>query len=150
MQDKFLKYWGSFDKLNHYLFIAIVLDPRHKLEKVVDYFEILDYGDMDEKVEANTKSVKDLLYDLYKVYKEEGRESGVSEVGGSQVSSEAQSSSTKGLTELEKRLKENEQRRRAKKAEIVNNDVDRYLRDPIEGDGEGFDLLNWWRVNGVC
>ncbi|PRQ57352.1 putative HAT dimerization domain, ribonuclease H-like domain-containing protein [Rosa chinensis] len=36
------------------------------------------------------------------------------------------------------------------KARIVNNDVDRYLRDPIEGDGEGFDLLNWWRVNGVC
>ncbi|XP_062026306.1 zinc finger BED domain-containing protein RICESLEEPER 2-like [Rosa rugosa] len=131
MQDKFLKYWGSFDKLNHYLFIAIVLDPRH----FVDYFEILDDGDMDENVEANTKSVKDLLYDLYKVYEEEGRESGVGEVGGSQVSSEAQSSSTKGLTELEKRLKEKEQRRRAKKAEIVNNDVDKYLRYPIERDG---------------
>ncbi|PRQ18380.1 putative transcription factor/ chromatin remodeling BED-type(Zn) family [Rosa chinensis] len=144
MQDKFVKYWGSFDKLNHYLFIAIVLDPRHKLEKVVDYFEILDDGDMNENVEANTKTVKDLLYDLYKVYEEEGRESGVGEVVGSQVSSEGTSSSCKGLTELEKRLKEKEQRRRAMKAGIVNNDVDRYLGDPIEGDGEDFDLLNWW------
>ncbi|XP_061988156.1 zinc finger BED domain-containing protein RICESLEEPER 2-like [Rosa rugosa] len=106
MQDKFQRYWGSFDKLNHYLFIAIVLDPRHKLEKVVDYFEILDDGDMDENVEANTKSVKDLLYDLYKVYEKEGRESGVSEVGGSQVSSGGISSSSKGLTELKMRLKE--------------------------------------------
>ncbi|XP_062024552.1 zinc finger BED domain-containing protein RICESLEEPER 2-like [Rosa rugosa] len=100
---------------------------------------------MDEKVEANTRSVKNLLYDLYKVYEEEGRESGVGEVGGSQVSS-----SSKGLTELEKTLKEKERRRRAKKVEIVNNDVDRYLGDPIEGDGESFDLLNWWMVNGVC
>ncbi|XP_062017769.1 zinc finger BED domain-containing protein RICESLEEPER 2-like [Rosa rugosa] len=142
MQDKFIKYWGSFDKLNHYLFIAIVLDPRHKLEKVVDYFEILDDGDTDENVEANTKTVNDLLYDLYKVYEEEGRESGVGEVVSSQVSSEGISSSSKGLTELEKRLKEKEQKRRAKKAGIVSNDVDRYLGDPIEGDGEGFDLLN--------
>ncbi|KAM5559354.1 hypothetical protein ABKV19_020819 [Rosa sericea] len=149
MQDKFNKYWGSFEKLNSYLFIGIVLDPRHKLEKVVDYFEIID-GEMDEKVEANTKSVKDLLYDFYRVYEEEGRGSGVSEVNSTQTSSEGVSSSSKGCTELERRLKEKEQRRRAKKAEIINNDVDRYLGDPIEGDGEDFDLLNWWRVNGIC
>ncbi|XP_024171622.1 zinc finger BED domain-containing protein RICESLEEPER 2-like [Rosa chinensis] len=148
MQDKFNKYWGSFEKLNPYLFIGIVLNPCHKLEKVVDYFEILD-GEMDEKVEANTKRVKDLLYDLHKVYEEEGRENGVSEVSVTQASSEGVSSSIKGCTELERKLKEKEQRRRAKKAEIINNDVDRYLGDPIEGDGEDFDLLNWWRVNEV-
>ncbi|MDD0148715.1 DUF4413 domain-containing protein, partial [Shigella flexneri] len=63
LQAKYNKYWGSFEKLNPYVFIGIVLDPRHKLEKVVDYFEIID-GDMDEKVEANTNKVKAHTRDL--------------------------------------------------------------------------------------
>ena len=32
MKDKFDKYWGDPEKINHLLYIAMVLDPKHKLE----------------------------------------------------------------------------------------------------------------------
>ena len=42
------------------------------------------------------------------------------------------------------------QQRKAKKKEVISNDVDQYLVDDIvDGEDDGnFDLLNWWRVNG--
>ncbi|XP_050374634.1 zinc finger BED domain-containing protein RICESLEEPER 2-like [Argentina anserina] len=104
MTKKYNKYWGDLDKLNKYIFIAIVLDPRYKFERVVDYFEIL-FGEMDERVEVNSNMVKDLLYDIYKVYEEDGGFS----VGGSQVSNEGNvgsSTSMEGLIEFDKLLKE--------------------------------------------
>ncbi|XP_070667949.1 zinc finger BED domain-containing protein RICESLEEPER 2-like [Malus domestica] len=72
MQEKYDKYWGSIEDMNQYVFIALVLDPRHKLENVVDYYEIL-YGEDEEdkeKVEIATNAVKDLLFDLYKIHEE--------------------------------------------------------------------------------
>lgn len=147
MIEKYNKYWGDLDKLNQYIFIAIVLDPRYKLEKVLDYLEIL-FGEMDERVEVNSKMVKDLLYDIYKVYEIEGGFS----VGGSQMSNEANvvsSTSMEGLTEFDKKLKEKEERRRARRTEVIHNDVDRYLGDPMENDHENFHLLEWWKINGV-
>ena len=73
MEEKFYKYWGDFRKMNQYVFVAIVLDPRQKFERLVDYFEIA-FGDMneapieDQRVEKLTYDVKDLLYDLFNVY----------------------------------------------------------------------------------
>ncbi|XP_050384748.1 zinc finger BED domain-containing protein RICESLEEPER 2-like [Argentina anserina] len=140
MIEKYNKYWGDLDKLNQYIFIAIVLDPRYKLEKVVDYFEIL-FGEIDERVEVNSKMVKNLLYDIYKVYEEDEEFS----VSGSQVSNEGNvgsSTSIEGLTEFDKMLKDKEERRRARRTELINNDIDRYLGDAMESDHEKFHLLN--------
>ncbi|TQE08508.1 hypothetical protein C1H46_005814 [Malus baccata] len=54
------------------------------------------------------------------------------------------------MTEIERKLKEKSEMRKAKRARIVHNDLDRYLLDPMEGEEEAnFDILNWWRVNGL-
>ena len=53
------------------MFVAIVLDPRHKFEKLVDYFEVV-FREVDDRVESITFGVKELLHDLYKMYEEEG------------------------------------------------------------------------------
>ena len=54
------------------MFLALILDPRHKFEKLVDYLEVV-FGDEDEyhRVEVVSLSVKELLYDIYNVYEEE-------------------------------------------------------------------------------
>ena len=148
MQEKYDKYWGSLEDMNQYLFIALVLDPRHKLEKVVDYFEI-QFGEDEEKVESATNGVKDLLIDLYKIHENMSlsTQQSISGGGSSQTTSGDSSSS---MTEIERKLKEKSEMRKAKRARVVHNDVDKYLSDPNEGEEEeNFDVLNWWRVNGV-
>ncbi|KAM2857619.1 hypothetical protein PS2_001838 [Malus domestica] len=151
MQEKYDKYWGSIEDINQYVFVALVLDPRHKLEKVVDYYEIL-YGEEDEeKVEIATNAVKDLLFDLYKIHEElsfDAQQSTSS--GGSSQSATTSGDPLSSMTEIERKLKEKSEMRKAKRARIVHNDLDRYLSDPNEGEEEAnFDILNWWRVNGL-
>jgi hypothetical protein len=150
MQDKYDKYWGNIDKVNDYLFIAMALDPRHKFEKLGDYLELI-YGEFDDRVESTINWVKDFMYDLYNIYVRDGSlasqvsqpNEGNGSVGSSPISME-------GMTEVERKLAEKEQRRKARKAGIVSNDVDKYFLDAIEGgDDSKFDILNWWRVNGV-
>ncbi|CAH9123122.1 unnamed protein product [Cuscuta epithymum] len=154
MQAKYDKYWGSLDKVNEYILAAMVLDPRHKLEKLEDYLELI-HGDGDKKIEAAITSVKAFLYDLQNVYMNDASmslQTSQPSVGGSVTTFVVEVMKTSSsMTQVERKLAEKEQQRRAKKAGSINNDVDRYLLDSIEGDeNSDFDILNWWRVNGVC
>lgn len=65
MKTKFYKYWGSVDNMNKLLIIAVVLDPRYKLEYVSFCFESL-YDT--NKVEAMVASIKDQLVAVYNSY----------------------------------------------------------------------------------
>lgn len=58
MKIKCNKYWGSVDTINQLLIIAVVLDPRYKLDYVSFCFEKLHNP---EKVEEITLNVKKLL-----------------------------------------------------------------------------------------
>ena len=65
MESKFDKYWGKEDKINHLLYVAVVLDPRKKLRFLKFCFSEI-YGNevADEMVElARGSLVK--LYDYY-------------------------------------------------------------------------------------
>lgn len=150
MQDKYDKYWGKMENVNPYMFVAIVLDPRHKLEKLVDYYEVL-YGEFDVKVEQHEKKVKDLLYELYRSYDN----GGVTDLGSADSGSQSLQPDVSFLSmctsAYERKLAEKEQRRKARKAGIVQNDVDKYLADRCEGENdEKFDILDWWRVSGTA
>ncbi|KAH9664790.1 BED-type domain-containing protein [Citrus sinensis] len=61
MKIKCDKYWGSVDTINHLLIIAVVLDPRYKLNYVLFCFEQLHNP---EKVEEITSNIKKLLLKL--------------------------------------------------------------------------------------
>ncbi|KZV41922.1 zinc finger BED domain-containing protein RICESLEEPER 2-like [Dorcoceras hygrometricum] len=70
MKKKFDKYWGDPEKMNKLFYIAVVLDPRHKLD-FVEFMLVELYGV--ENVENGArvgKMVKDTLVALYKNYKE--------------------------------------------------------------------------------
>ncbi|KAL5864135.1 hypothetical protein ACOSQ3_001649 [Xanthoceras sorbifolium] len=65
MKLKFDKYWGKIEDVNKLLIIALVLDPRYKL----DYVKFC-FGDMfdDKKTEEMTCNVRELLIQLYQSY----------------------------------------------------------------------------------
>ena len=136
-----------------------MLDLRHKLEKVIDFFEVIcgdDEFSSQIVVEDRTNAVKDLLMKLYMIYETDAcmvvqpTQSESSGGGGSssQISSDNETSSMS--SEAERRLQEKSKMRKARKSGIIHNDVDRYLSDAIEGEEDAkFDILNWWRVNGA-
>ncbi|KAK3228383.1 hypothetical protein Dsin_000264 [Dipteronia sinensis] len=66
MKSKFDKYWGKIEDLNKLLIIALVLDPRYKLDYVKFYF-----GDLFDEYKVNemTYDIKELLIKLYEFYK---------------------------------------------------------------------------------
>ncbi|KAK9903181.1 hypothetical protein M0R45_001192 [Rubus argutus] len=126
-----------------------------KFDKLGDYLELI-YGEFDERVENTKGVVQGLLYDMYKIYFEDSslasQQSQQSEGSGgsSSASNSSEVNPSSNMMEMERKLAEKEQRRKAKKVGIINNDVDRYLQDAIEGDDDSnFDILNWWRVNGI-
>ncbi|KAK2656068.1 hypothetical protein Ddye_009120 [Dipteronia dyeriana] len=66
MKSKFDKYWGKIEDVNRLLIIALVLDPRYKLDYVKFYF-----GDLfdDSKLTEMTYDIKEFLIKLYEFYK---------------------------------------------------------------------------------
>ncbi|KAK2652789.1 hypothetical protein Ddye_012645 [Dipteronia dyeriana] len=65
MKSKFDKYWGKVEDVNKLLIIALVLDPRYKL----DYVKFC-FGDLfdENKVNEMTYDMKELLIKLYEFY----------------------------------------------------------------------------------
>ncbi|KAL5763966.1 hypothetical protein ACOSQ2_016560 [Xanthoceras sorbifolium] len=65
MKLKFDKYWGKIEDVNKLLIIALVLDPRYKL----DYVKFC-FGDMfdDKKTKEMTCNIRELLIQLYESY----------------------------------------------------------------------------------
>ncbi|XP_022883487.1 zinc finger BED domain-containing protein RICESLEEPER 3-like [Olea europaea var. sylvestris] len=66
MKVKFEKYWGTVEKMNKLLLLAIVLDPRYKF-KCVAYCASILYDD--NKVDVLKSEVIKMLYALYNEYK---------------------------------------------------------------------------------
>ncbi|KAI5323471.1 hypothetical protein L3X38_032543 [Prunus dulcis] len=154
MKLKYDKYWGSLDSVNQFLLIAVVLDPRYKLDNLSMHIADL-YVENDAYVAEKTTGVRDLLFKLYRLY-EAGFVSNPtqsfsssttsSSIGSSIVTDSSNSSSFGG--DRKKAMKEKwKKRQQEKEAVVLSHEIDRYLSDAAEQDIEQFDILNWWRVN---
>ncbi|CAO2816261.1 unnamed protein product [Amaranthus hypochondriacus] len=145
MKEKCDKYWGDPKKLNVMLYVAAVLDPRYKWETVE--FGIRQMYTKDSDASVVCMRVKSALYDLYDEYK------GIhSTPAATKNQSDGASSSSKdvepglpkkGLMRSKfKKLKESRE-----DGELTKIEVDKYLDEVTEEDGEGFDILTWWKNN---
>ena len=65
MNKKFDKYWGNVEKMNHMMFLGLVLDPRYKLDYLALAFKCI-YTDSTSV--TLLKGVEDTLRRLYKEY----------------------------------------------------------------------------------
>ena len=65
MKDKYDKYWENMKKINMFIFVTVVLDPRHKLNYVK--FALKKMYD-DDKGLSMEKMVKEVTFELYHAY----------------------------------------------------------------------------------
>ncbi|KAI5349711.1 hypothetical protein L3X38_002600 [Prunus dulcis] len=128
IKKKYDQYWGELHKVNPFLMIGVVIHPRFKLHNLKHIFDEIFENDpiCDRLVSQKTNEVKQLLLNMYEVYKPSSNNMGATnttnESGGS-TNNEIESSLVFG--------------------------VDRYLLDPLKSIDDEFDILGWWRINGL-
>eukprot|EP00268_Persea_americana_P044179 TRINITY_DN4464_c0_g2_i4.p1 TRINITY_DN4464_c0_g2~~TRINITY_DN4464_c0_g2_i4.p1 ORF type:complete len:722 (-),score=131.76 TRINITY_DN4464_c0_g2_i4:535-2700(-) len=150
MMVKFEKYWGRIEKVNMMLVVAVVLDPRLKLDYVkFSYSEILT----SDAAEELTKKVRNALYRLYGEYQKfesesftSSLESFVVDVDGrsSNATTSTSVSATSHISKFQKYMKE-------AVSDEGRFEIDKYLEETVEkiDPNTSFDFLNWWKVNSL-
>ncbi|CAL1406148.1 unnamed protein product [Linum trigynum] len=135
MLEKFSKYW---DEIHKVLAIAVILDPRYKLE-IVEYYAEKFGVEFDGYC---LESVKDILSDLVLEYQSKMNEERNLNVSG-YVGVESSAPSTTDL-DFDRFVS---QRKRAR-VTSVHTELDSYLNEEILPRSAEFDILMWWKHNG--
>ncbi|CAL1391826.1 unnamed protein product [Linum trigynum] len=148
MKAKHDKYWGNLDNINPLLFIAVVLDPRYKLEYVVFALDEVfgkDNGGDWTKEELHNK-VKGFLDDMFKNYSEmRGVICASSSRSGGSVEPNDENEECENVEDYLKR-KFKRKRIEDRAGETTISELERYLKANIEDDEDkNFDILAWWK-----
>ncbi|XP_024024324.1 zinc finger BED domain-containing protein RICESLEEPER 1-like [Morus notabilis] len=146
MKKKYDKYWGNVENINYLLFVAIVLDPRYKMDYLTYCFSIM-YDSFTSEILA--KNVKDTMYRLHEVYS--------GDKGGSVANESSGEATTTSTTEVKTEVEEKGclwssfvRKIKEKNVNEYKNDMDRYLTDHIEDPTRSnFDVLVWWKNNAT-
>ena len=149
MKNKFEKYWGNFDNMNHLLYVGLVLDPQYKLRYLEYCFDTLNER---QKAIDMAGRVKAVLEDLYKSYTENKVES-----SSASVAAQAQGQKPSGSMEGDdssvvyaKAMRMVGFKKHLKGIDSSNtkSKVDKYLLESCEDVfDDNFDILAWWKVN---
>ncbi|CAN0862124.1 Putative AC transposase [Linum grandiflorum] len=132
MWDKFIKYWDSIHEI---LALAVVLDPRYKLD-VIDYY-CGKFGLVGLASSFSSDKIQQLMYDLIDEYQRKNSAStGLAD-------SEAKSNSSSDDMDFEIFLS---QRKKAKTSSY-KSELDHYLSEDIIPRTSDFDILLWWKQN---
>ena len=142
MRAKYDKYWGDPEKMNVLIFIAMILDPRHKF-RFVEFAVKRMYGEI---VGHNLcVSKKDATYNMFKEY--ELLNSPQSTTSSSSRPSTRRSNSNVTMDVEHDNMKRDPLRLEYKKFKIDSGNVhaktelDRYLGEATEEDDDDFDIL---------
>ena len=137
MKDKYDKYWGNMEKINMLIFVAVVLDPRHKLNYVE--FALKNMYDSDKGL-SMAKMVKEIAFELYHAYN--------SSLPSDSIQSSMMSDVEKPQQKLKKHMKSLYMMHMIQTCgSNQTSKLDRYLNEDVENDIKNFDILGWWKVN---
>ncbi|XP_028194155.1 zinc finger BED domain-containing protein RICESLEEPER 3-like [Glycine soja] len=135
MMIKFDKYWGV---IHNVMGVATVLDPRYKMELLEYYYEKLYEHDSFTQV----RGIQQLCYDLVSDYQMKMNKgsfgSNVGDVTGSEVVGDA-------LSEYDRFII----RKKRARSSYVKSELDHYLEEDVLPRAVDFDILMWWKFNGV-
>ncbi|KAH1231983.1 Zinc finger BED domain-containing protein RICESLEEPER 3 [Glycine max] len=135
MMIKFDKYWGV---IHNVMGVATVLDPRYKMELLEYYYEKLYEHDSFTQV----RGIQQLCYDLVSDYQMKMNKgsfgSNVGDVTGSEVVGDA-------LSEYDRFII----RKKRARNFYVKSELDHYLEEDVLPRAVDFDILMWWKFNGV-
>ncbi|KAI3409477.1 uncharacterized protein J3R85_019306 [Psidium guajava] len=157
MKEKFDKYYGSFDKVNMMVLIAVILDPRKKM-KYVRYCYKLIYDD-DEIVNERCDYVRTYLERLFNFF-----EKSCGSTSSGQLSIDAGCSLNLDSYEVGRKDEvgfttdfdvtfdgdkafEYFMNEEKKVAEGNLSEIEKYLQAPRE-EGRNLDILMWWNTAG--
>ncbi|WVZ14298.1 hypothetical protein V8G54_011864 [Vigna mungo] len=135
MKGKYEKYWGNPNGINILLLIAVVLDPRSKLDFVNYFIDYLFESSMANELKAKLFSSLKTLYEQYQGI-EEGSQSSQQE---SQLDDD--DDDPHGMCFY--------LRATGRRFDYIS-ELDKYLReDPEPYMSVEFDILHWWKVNST-
>ncbi|XP_077247229.1 zinc finger BED domain-containing protein RICESLEEPER 2-like [Tasmannia lanceolata] len=153
MKEKYDKYWGDVDKMNKIIYIAVVLDPRHKLD-FVKFALIAMYGD--ERGKELGGKVLDAIFEMFNDFNKANINTvntphdNQVQLGQSSSSGNSQNSqSQEPKQHVRKMMTEMYKKHKIKLGGgDSKSDLDRYLSEDSEEDSDDFDILEWWKLHG--
>ncbi|KAL0560344.1 hypothetical protein IC582_000745 [Cucumis melo] len=144
MKTKFDKCWGSLEKMNKLMFVAMVIDPRYKLRCLNYCLSDVYESDVKDVVESE----KIYLYRLYDFYKSQHNHS--TQIG---YITDDLKQSNNVTREVEKDEEVNPwitfyALREEESSMEVEKDLTFYLSDKDVVDKDEFDIMYWRKMNG--
>ncbi|KNA11902.1 hypothetical protein SOVF_130440 [Spinacia oleracea] len=139
MKENYEKYWGNPEKINLVIFIAVVLDPRYKL----DYVEWMLVEIYDQRIASVlSQNLRDALNALFEEY----RVLPSNDVLREEVSGNDDTHSLTSQKKIEF-LKCKYRKHKCEKDGESKIELDKYLDEDTEEDSADFDISGWWKVN---
>jgi len=140
MKGKYDKYWGNVKNVNLLIYVAVVLDPRNKMQFVKWGMNKCYEKELADFLSDKVKETLQDMFDRYKLC--------------IQGQSENQTQSSNDMEVEEHDVLENaldlEFEKDMSLADNMNvNEVDLYLMEGLEKKSPNFDILNWWKVNST-
>ncbi|KAL4290103.1 hypothetical protein GQ457_14G015540 [Hibiscus cannabinus] len=140
MKMKFDKYWENVNNVNVLMFIALVIDPRHKLR----YVEWIVRRSYDPKKSFSLcHRIKETLTSLFEFYAS-------SQPPASQMKSSSMESSGHGDGGIRKLKGTNLRKDVVNEVELFDTsettELDKYLGDKCVRETDDFDILSWWSM----
>ncbi|XP_031249022.1 zinc finger BED domain-containing protein RICESLEEPER 1-like [Pistacia vera] len=138
--SRFGKYFDQYwDKSNLILVITVILDPRFKTDIVKQFYKEI-YGN---DVDAYFKKIMDDVTNIYNKYAE-----GTNNSKSSSHSGHGASNSSITLSQKLHIIRTSSAfSQHVNDTATPESELDCYLRDSKCPSSEGFDILEWWRVN---
>ncbi|KAG8649371.1 hypothetical protein MANES_08G086122v8 [Manihot esculenta] len=148
MKVKFDKYWGDPDKMNKLIYIAVVMDPRYKME-FMGFALSAVYGN--GKGLDLTHKIKSVVYELFDEYKRMFANENAN-INDGHVHSNAIENLDEEGSKKRSRMNLGSQflKHKIEIGETKNkSDLDCYLNESIQvvEENNEFDILLWWKLN---
>uniref|UniRef100_A0A803NBP7 hAT-like transposase RNase-H fold domain-containing protein n=1 Tax=Chenopodium quinoa TaxID=63459 RepID=A0A803NBP7_CHEQI len=134
MYEKFGKYWSEFST---FMAVAVVLDPRYKLQ-CVNWGYMRIYGQHSIEYELEFSKVKDALRRLYEAY-ESTHSSSSKAIPTTNASNEA---SDDFMMDFDSFSQE-------QSSVAIKSEIDMYYEEPLIPRGTNLDILSYWRTSNM-
>nr|XP_027094075.1 zinc finger BED domain-containing protein RICESLEEPER 2-like [Coffea arabica] len=136
LREKYTNYWGKYKEMNLVIYLALILDPRYKLEILESLPSELH---LTPEMGEIAREAAFTLFDEYKrLYVPEK---------SSSSEKEPESGARSFPSDFKKYLIQKRREEALAAFADGKSDLERYLDEPTEQDWDYFDVLGWWKGN---
>ncbi|KAJ9557436.1 LOW QUALITY PROTEIN: hypothetical protein OSB04_012050 [Centaurea solstitialis] len=149
MRAKYDKYWGSYDKMNDFMYFGVLLDPTMKSDFLLHSFKtILGYMDnsmtnsgKELKARQMVREIEMKMEKLFRIYMERFDNGGPSQQESSQI--------VVACDDYDNDFFGDFLNTGGRNSNPVDNELRSYLKETRASYKKNFDILGWWKVNAI-